>query len=93
MHSTALVSRFAGLVLRLTVVFATLMLPGCTDTGKISADHAKEHAKYLLKEANQDVEQVRKGMPLGAKVLAKSGTVGKAGRFQAQVAELVDALP
>jgi hypothetical protein len=53
------------------MVFTLLALAACTDTGKVSAEQAKEHAKYLLEEANQDVEQVRKGLPKGAKLLAK----------------------
>lgn len=68
MQHKRLVSEIARSLLPLVVVFLASML-GCTDTGKISADLAKGHAKFLLQEANKDVEQIQKGMPKGAKIL------------------------
>ncbi len=41
----------------------------CQDTGKVSAEKAKAHAKFLLDAANQDVQELRQGMPKGAKYL------------------------
>lgn len=71
MQHERLVSGLTRSILPLVVVLLSSMLSACTDTGKISADFAKGHAKFLLTEANKDVEQVRKGMPLGAKLLQK----------------------
>ena len=39
---------------------------GCTDTGKVSAEHAKEHAKFLLRATNSDIEELKRGLPKGA---------------------------
>jgi hypothetical protein len=77
MHRSGLFSWFPGFRVRLGIVLALVLLAACTDTGKISAGHAREHAKFLLKEANQDVEQIRQGMPKGAKVLADEFASGE----------------
>jgi hypothetical protein len=52
------------------VVFLSCTLPGCYDPGKTSMDHAKVHAAYLLETIAEDVEEVRRGLPQGADVLA-----------------------
>lgn len=38
---------------------------GCTDTGKVSAEHAKTHAKFLLSAANTDIDELKRGLPKG----------------------------
>jgi hypothetical protein len=68
---------WTGRALRFAILAALLVLGGCTDTGKISAEHAKEHVKFLLKEANQDIEQIQKGLPKGAKILAQTFDEGE----------------
>jgi len=42
---------------------------GCADTGKISADHAKVHAQFLLKAAEVDIAELKRGLPQGTKHL------------------------
>ena len=42
---------------------------GCTDTGQVSADHAKQHAQFLLKAAEVDVTELKRGLPQGTKHL------------------------
>lgn len=42
---------------------------GCTDTGKVSADHAKVHAQFLLKAAEIDIAELKRGLPQGSKHL------------------------
>lgn len=44
---------------------------GCEDAGKKSAQAAKEHAKFVATAARQDVEEVKSGLPQGAKILAE----------------------
>jgi hypothetical protein len=44
---------------------------GCTDAAKVSEGKAVLHAERLAKLADDDVEEVRRGLPLGAKALAK----------------------
>lgn len=45
---------------------------GCTDTGKVSADHAQAHAQFLLKASKTDVEELKRGLPQGAKHLVEA---------------------
>jgi len=45
--------------------------PGCTDKGKVSETKAQEHIEVLAKLADEDVEQLRQGMPRGAKALGE----------------------
>lgn len=45
---------------------------GCTDSGKVSADHAKVHAQFLLKAAETDVAELRRGLPEGSKHLVEA---------------------
>jgi hypothetical protein len=42
----------------------------CKDTGKLSAARAAEHVAFLVETAGKDVEEVRNGLPEGAKILA-----------------------
>lgn len=52
---------------------------GCTDEGKVSAERASAHAKFLAPVTEKDVAEVRSGLPQGAPYLeglwAKSETV------------------
>lgn len=45
-------------------------LPGCKDTGKFSADQARQHVLFLAETVSKDVEEVRSGLPAGAEVIA-----------------------
>lgn len=49
-----------------------LLAAGCTDTGKVSAEHAKVHAQFLLKAAETDVAELKRGLPQGSKHLAEA---------------------
>lgn len=49
------------------LVFALLM--GCTKTGEVSKQKARTEVEALAKASVVDVEEVRKGLPLGAKHL------------------------
>jgi hypothetical protein len=42
----------------------------CQDKGKVSADHARQHAELLAETVKTDVQEVRQGLPEGAKHLA-----------------------
>jgi hypothetical protein len=44
---------------------------GCTKDGEVSKQKAREHVQLLAKAAEVDVEEVRKGLPLGAKQLER----------------------
>ncbi len=46
-----------------------LVLAGCEDTAQKSADAAREHVAFLKDAAEQDVQEVQKGLPEGAKHL------------------------
>ncbi len=56
-------------VLGLAVTWAGL-LGACKDPGKASLEGAKGHVAGLVTAAQQDVEDIRKGLPEGAKQLA-----------------------
>src|SRR6187401_1966437 len=45
---------------------------GCTDTGKVSADHARAHTQFLLKASQTDVLELKRGLPQGAKHLVEA---------------------
>lgn len=51
------------------VWLGALLLLGCTKTAEISKQKARAHVELLAKAAQVDVEEVRKGLPLGAKQL------------------------
>ncbi|HVW25850.1 MAG TPA: hypothetical protein VHC69_10795 [Polyangiaceae bacterium] len=42
----------------------------CKDTGKLSAAKASEHVAFLVDTVTKDVDEVRRGLPEGAKILA-----------------------
>ena len=46
-------------------------LAGCKDTKKLSEQHARMHVEELAKKVAGDVEEVRKGLPQGAKHLVR----------------------
>jgi polyhydroxyalkanoate synthesis regulator phasin len=48
---------------------ALFLLSGCTKTGELSKQKARAEVELLAKAATTDVEEVRKGLPLGAKQL------------------------
>lgn len=45
------------------------LLLGCEDTGKISAQKATAHMVYIEKAVRTDVQEIKRGMPAGAKAL------------------------
>src|SRR5688572_25690568 len=49
---------------------------GCESTDAESVTRALGHAKALVAIANQDVSEVRQGLPAGADVMAKSWAAG-----------------
>lgn len=52
------------------MVLATVFLfPSCTKSGEVSKQKAHSEVELLAKAATADVEEVRKGLPLGAKQL------------------------
>jgi hypothetical protein len=55
-----------SLTLLTVLVFAIAALTSCTKTVETSVAKAKEHAATLIQVANQDVEELQKGMPVGA---------------------------
>ncbi len=61
----------AGIALRSAAQLAAVtllvaLLPACTKSGKVSADNAKQHVAFLAKAVQEDVQEVRKGLPQGA---------------------------
>lgn len=52
-----------------TVLGLALVSNGCSKTGEISRQKARMEVEDLAKTATADVEEVRKGLPLGAKQL------------------------
>lgn len=48
---------------------AVALLAGCTKTGEVSKQKAHAEVELLAKAASSDVEEVRRGLPLGAKQL------------------------
>jgi hypothetical protein len=46
------------------------LFPACTDNAKVSEGKAVAHAERLAKLVDDDVEEVRRGLPLGAKALS-----------------------
>jgi hypothetical protein len=59
------------LALPFALPFASVALPGCGDQAKASEDAAFDAVDLAKEIVARDVEQVRKGMPEGVKVLAK----------------------
>ncbi|NUP06944.1 MAG: hypothetical protein HOW73_12900 [Polyangiaceae bacterium] len=57
----------------LALSFAALVgaLAGCTDMGKMAQERSAEATDLALEVFNRDVDQLRKGMPEGAKILGQ----------------------
>ncbi len=58
-----------GALAILTVLSALAFFSGCAKTGELSKQKARAHVELLAKAAANDVEEVQKGLPLGAKQL------------------------
>jgi hypothetical protein len=54
------------------VVLLAMLVSGCGDTGRISAERARAHVLFLTATVAKDVEEVRAGLPLGADAVAAS---------------------
>jgi hypothetical protein len=61
------------------LAIVSLLSFACTKTGEVSRKKAREHVELLAKAAQVDVEEVRKGLPLGAKQLESFFAQAKAG--------------
>ncbi|HEY6077982.1 MAG TPA: hypothetical protein VIW29_04225 [Polyangiaceae bacterium] len=55
------------------------LLIGCTKSSEVSKQKARGHVELLAKAAHEDVLEVQKGLPLGAKQLEAYFAEGKAG--------------
>jgi len=60
---------------------------GCENKSRISAERAKEHAATLVKTANEDLREVRAGLPKGAEHLSRLFAAGKRAADDPQAAE------
>jgi len=81
------IRRRSLLALPLTLPFAQLSLSGCSDLGKASEDAALDAVDLAREIVARDVEQVRKGMPEGVKLLLKRMPADPvAGRLELQTA-------
>jgi hypothetical protein len=58
-----------GMLSAVATVASSLVLGGCTKSGEVSKQKAHAEVEMLAKAASVDVEEVRKGLPLGAKQL------------------------
>jgi hypothetical protein len=54
----------------LSVLVLSSLSLACEDSGKKSAQEARAHLDFLVKAAKRDVGEVRRGLPVGAKLLA-----------------------
>jgi hypothetical protein len=68
-----------GIAFLAIVSLLSLASFACTKTGEVSRKQAREHVELLAKAAQLDVEEVRKGLPLGAKQLESFFAQAKAG--------------
>jgi hypothetical protein len=74
-----------------TLVWAMLLLlASCTKTGEVSRQKARAHVEMLAKAAQLDVEEVRKGLPLGAKQLERFFAQEKPGADAAESKESLE---
>jgi len=53
------------------MAFTVVLAPACNDKGKVSETKAREHVDVLARLADEDVEQLRNGLPRGAKALGE----------------------
>jgi hypothetical protein len=67
-----------------------LTLASCTKTGEVSRQKARSHVELLAQAAHADVEEVRKGLPLGAKQLEKFFAQDKPGENAAEAKESLE---
>lgn len=67
-----------------------LTLTSCTKTSEVSRQKARDHVELLAKAAVADVEEVRKGLPLGAKQLEKFFTQDRPGENAADAKESLE---
>jgi len=74
----ALVFSFS-LSFSLVLLVPVCLLAGCTKSSEVSKQKARSHVELLAKAAHEDVLEVRKGLPLGAKQLEGYFAEGKAG--------------
>jgi hypothetical protein len=58
-------------IVQLVMMLLVVTLTACRNDGEVSARHAAEHVSELAGVIKSDVEEVRQGLPEGAKVLAK----------------------
>lgn len=61
--------RLPTLLCAAKISLSVLLLLGCTNTSEVSRKKAREHVELLAKAAQTDVEEIRKGLPQGAKQL------------------------
>ena len=66
---------------------AVLLVLGCENKRRISAEHAKEHAASLVKTANEDLREVRSGLPAGTQHLVQLFAGGKRAADDPRAAE------
>lgn len=60
---------FASVAVALSLGLGLSLVTGCTKTGEVSKQKARVEVAALAKAATTDVEEVRRGLPLGAKQL------------------------
>jgi hypothetical protein len=83
------IRRFLFAALLSTLGWATLLV-GCTDPAQVSEQQATLHAERLAKLADDDVQELRRGMPRGAKALADRPVSGKDASDRSAVRQLLD---
>lgn len=71
-------------------VATSLLAVGCTDTVKVSETKAKEHVERFAALADEDVEQLRSGLPRGAEALAQGWKDDEQLRHPATLRERLD---
>ena len=72
------------------LVIASVLSLACAKGGEVSRKKAREHVEFLAKAAQADVEEVRKGLPLGAKQLESFFAQAKAGEDAAAAKEALE---